>query len=186
MEKSILKVHQDNKNRDINSNYYRRIAFDEIFAHLLTMSKNRKKIRSVMKKKKKFNNITSTKIIKKLPYQLTADQKNVINEINNDLISDKRMFRILQGDVGSGKTIVSLVAISNVIESNFQCAIMAPTEILAKQHYNFASKLFKNNNIKIDLLTGKTENKNRKKILHDLRENKTQLIIGTHALFQKK
>ncbi|PDH19457.1 MAG: ATP-dependent DNA helicase RecG [Pelagibacterales bacterium MED-G40] len=185
-KKSILKVHQDNKNRDINSNYYRRLAFDEIFAHLLTMSKNRKKIRSVIKKKKKFNNIISTKIIKKLPYQLTADQKNVINEINNDLISDKRMFRILQGDVGSGKTIVSLVAISNVIESNFQCAIMAPTEILAKQHYNFASKLFKNNNIKIDLLTGKTENKNRKKILHDLRENKTQLIIGTHALFQKK
>ena len=73
------------------------------------------------------------------------------------------MFRILQGDVGSGKTIVSLVAISNVIESNFQCAIMAPTEILAKQHYNFASKLFKNNNIQIDLLTGQTENKNSKK-----------------------
>ncbi len=183
---SILKVHQDNKNRDINSNYYRRLAFDEIFAHLLTMSKNRKKIRSVAKKKKKFKNIISTKIINKLHYQLTTDQKNVINEINKDLLSDKRMFRILQGDVGSGKTIVSLLAISNAIESNFQCAIMAPTEILAKQHYDFASKILKSHNIKIDLLTGKTENKKRKKILHDLKDNKTKLIIGTHALFQKK
>ena len=162
---SILKVHED-KNRNINSNYYRRLAFDEVFAHLLTMSKNRKKIKSVIKKKKKFKNLTSNKIIKNLPYQLTKDQKNVIIEINKDLMSDKRMFRILQGDVGSGKTIVSLLAISNVIESNFQCAMMAPTEILAKQHYNLASKIFKNHNIKIDLLTGKTENKKRKSKLY--------------------
>ena len=183
---SILKVHEDNKNRNINSNYYRRLAFDEVFAHLLTMSKNRKKIKSVIKKKKKFKNLTSNKIIKNLPYQLTKDQKNVIIEINKDLMSDKRMFRILQGDVGSGKTIVSLLAISNVIESNFQCAMMAPTEILAKQHYNLASKIFKNHNIKIDLLTGKTENKKRKKILNDLKENVTKLVIGTHTLFQKK
>ena len=185
-KKSILKVHQDNKNRDINSNYYRRLAFDEIFAHLLTMSKNRKKIKNVLKKKKKFKNIISDKIINKLPYQLTIGQKNAIAEINNDLISNKRMFRILQGDVGSGKTIVSLVAISNVIESNFQCAIMAPTEILAKQHFTLANEIFKSHKIKIDLLTGKTENKKRKKILKDLEDNKTKLIIGTHALFQKK
>ena len=185
-KKSILKVHQDNKNRDINSNYYRRLAFDEIFAHLLTMSKNRKKIKNVLKKKKKFKNIISDKIINKLPYQLTIGQKNAIAEINNDLTSNKRMFRILQGDVGSGKTIVSLVAISNVIESNFQCAIMAPTEILAKQHFTLANEIFKSHKIKIDLLTGKTENKKRKKILNDLEDNKTKLIIGTHALFQKK
>ncbi len=185
-KKSILKVHQDNKNRDINSNYYRRLAFDEIFAHLLTMSKNRKKIKNVLKKKKKFKNIISDKIINKLPYQLTIGQKNAIAEINKDLASNKRMFRILQGDVGSGKTIVSLVAISNVIESNFQCAIMAPTEILAKQHFTLANEIFKSHKIKIDLLTGKTENKERKKILNDLEDNKTKLIIGTHALFQKK
>ena len=185
-KKSILKVHQDNKNRDINSNYYRRLAFDEIFAHLLTMSKNRKKIKNVLKKKKKFKNIISDKIINKLPYQLTIGQKNAIAEINNDLTSNKRMFRILQGDVGSGKTIVSLVAISNVIESNFQCAIMAPTEILAKQHFTLSNEIFKSHKIKIDLLTGKTENKKRKKILKDLEDNKTKLIIGTHALFQKK
>ena len=107
-KKSILKVHQDNKNRDINSNYYRRLAFDEIFAHLLTMSKNRKKIKNVLKKKKKFKNIISDKIINKLPYQLTIGQKNAIAEINNDLTSNKRMFRILQGDVGSGKSILIL------------------------------------------------------------------------------
>ena len=182
-KKSILKVHQDNKNRDINSNYYRRLAFDEIFAHLLTMSKNRKKIKNVLKKKKKFKNIISDKIINKLPYQLTIGQKNAIAEINNDLTSNKRMFRILQGDVGSGKTIVSLVAISNV--SQFSVCNNG-YRILAKQHFTLANEIFKSNKIKIDLLTGKTENKKRKKILKDLEDNKTKLIIGTHALFQKK
>ena len=96
------------------------------------------------------------------------------------------MFRIIQGDVGSGKTIVSLMAISNVIESGYQCALMSPTEILAKQHYELAKKIYKTLNFKIDFLTGKTENKNRKQILNNLAEGKTDLLIGTHALFQKK
>tara|TARA_Y100000389_G_scaffold104494_1_gene101379 strand:+ start:295 stop:1503 length:1209 start_codon:yes stop_codon:yes gene_type:complete len=96
------------------------------------------------------------------------------------------MFRIVQGDVGSGKTIVSLLSISNVIESGYQCALMGPTEILAKQHYELAKKIFKNVNFKIDFLTGKTETKNRKEILKNLASGETNLLIGTHALFQKK
>tara|TARA_B100000965_G_scaffold155673_1_gene129647 strand:- start:337 stop:1542 length:1206 start_codon:yes stop_codon:yes gene_type:complete len=96
------------------------------------------------------------------------------------------MFRIIQGDVGSGKTIVSLLAISNVIESGYQCALMGPTEILAKQHFELAIKIYKNLNFKIDFLTGKTDNKDRKEILKNLEKGKTNLIIGTHALFQKK
>ena len=96
------------------------------------------------------------------------------------------MFRIVQGDVGSGKTIVSLLAVSNIIESGYQCAFMAPTEILANQHFQLAKKIFKNTNFKIDFLTGKTELKNKKKILKKLEIGHINLIIGTHALFQKK
>ena len=94
------------------------------------------------------------------------------------------MFRIIQGDVGSGKTIVSLLSIVNVIESGYQCALMSPTEILAKQHYNLSKKIFKNN-IKVEFLTGKTEYKLRKKILDKLKNGKIDLLIGTHSLFQK-
>ena len=96
------------------------------------------------------------------------------------------MFRILQGDVGSGKTIVSLLSISNVIESGYQCALMAPTEILALQHYKLAKKIFENTDIKIVFLTGKTEKKEKNQILKDLEYGKANIIIGTHALFQKK
>ena len=96
------------------------------------------------------------------------------------------MFRLLQGDVGSGKTIVSLIAASNVIESNFQTAFMAPTEILAVQHYNLAKTIFKGTNIKIGFLTGKTKISDKKIIIDKLSNGKINLLIGTHALFQKK
>ena len=95
------------------------------------------------------------------------------------------MFRIIQGDVGSGKTIVSLISIMNVIKSGFQCALMSPTEILAKQHYELAKKIFKNQKFEIEFLTGKTEYKKRKNILNNLNNGKIELLIGTHALFQK-
>ena len=96
------------------------------------------------------------------------------------------MFRIIQGDVGSGKTIVSFLTISNVIESNYQCALMAPTEILSRQqHYKLAKNIFKNTNFKIEYLSGKTEH-SKKKILENLEKGKIDLIIGTHSLFQKK
>ena len=95
------------------------------------------------------------------------------------------MFRLLQGDVGSGKTIVALSAILSVIKSKFQVAFMAPTEILAKQHYNLAKKLF-SKNIKIEILTSKTENRIRKRIINDLKNHSIDLLIGTHSLFQDK
>ena len=183
---SMLKIHQDNFGQDINSNIHRRLAYDEILSHLLVMSRNRKRIKKYKKISKNFKKIISNKIIKSLDFELTKSQKIVINEIENDLKSQKRMFRVIQGDVGSGKTIVSLLIAANVIESKFQCALMAPTEILAKQHYDLAKKIFKDNKINISLLTGKTEHRYKKKILKDLKEDKINLIIGTHSLFQKK
>ena len=105
----------------------------------------------------------SKNIIDSLSYKLTSDQIKVLNEVNFDLRSNKRMFRIIQGDVGSGKTIVSLLAIANVIESNYQCALMSPTEILSHQHFKLAKEIFDKKNINIEFLSGKTEPKKRKK-----------------------
>ena len=107
------------------------------------MSQVRRRIKKFKKSKKVFDNKFSEKLIKNFNFPLTSDQTRVIKEINNDLNSDYKMFRILQGDVGSGKTIVSFVGAANVIRSNYQAAMMAPTEILAKQHYDLAKKIFK-------------------------------------------
>ena len=183
---SLLKMHSEKKKEDINSNIYRRLAFDEIFSHLLVLSENRKKIKKTKKKSKLFNNINSKKILDSLDFKLTGDQLRSVQEINNDLMSKFRMFRMLQGDVGSGKTIVSFLCASNVIEAGFQSALMAPTEILAQQHFTLAKKLFINTNIRIELLTGKTEPKIKKRINDEIKNNKIDFLIGTHSLFQKK
>ena len=98
-----------------------------------------------------------------LPFELTNSQKKVLKQINTDLNSDKRMFRLMQGDVGSGKTIVALLSIANVIESNYQTALMSPTEILSYQHFKLAKEIFKETNIKIEFLTGKTDSKKEKR-----------------------
>jgi ATP-dependent DNA helicase RecG len=182
---SIYKLHKTNDAKNNHSKSLRRIVFDELCANFFTLSDNRKRIR---KKKipKKFLETKSNLIIKNLPFSLTKSQQVVLKEINKDLSSEKRMFRIVQGDVGSGKTIISLLAISNIIESGYQCALMGPTEILANQHFQLSKKIYKDLNFKIDFLSGKTEAKDRKKILKDLKSGKTNLLIGTHALFQKK
>ena len=182
---SIINLHSSEISRNNNSKYFRRIVFDELCANFLALSENRKRVR-IKKMSKKFNEEDSKMIVEKLPFELTNSQKKVLTEINYDLMSDNRMFRIVQGDVGSGKTIVSLIAILNTIKSGYQCALMSPTEILAKQHYDLTKKIFKDFDLKIEFLTGKTEYKKRKKIFNDLLNGKIQLLIGTHALFQKK
>jgi len=182
---SIQSLHYTKDSKNNSSKSYRRIVFDELCANFFTLLDNRKRIKKE-KKHKIFSKKKSNNIEKLLPFTLTESQQKVLDEINKDLLSKKRMFRIVQGDVGSGKTIVSLLSISNVIESGYQCALMAPTEILAKQHFELAKKIFKNMEFKIDLLTGKTETKNRKEIIKNLENGKLNLLIGTHALFQKK
>ena len=181
----IKKLHDSKDSKDNLSKSYRRLVFDELCANFFTLSENRRRIKKE-KLKKEFFQTNSNNIKKKLPFKLTKSQENVLDEINYDLASKKRMFRIVQGDVGSGKTIVSLLAISNIIESGYQCALMGPTGILAKQHYELAKNIYKDTNFKIDFLTGKTESANRKEIFKNLELGKTNLLIGTHALFQKK
>ncbi len=182
---SIVKLHNSKDSKDNNSKSFRRIVFDELCANFLTLSENRRRIKK-KKAPKVFDKKYSDKIIQKLPFELTNSQTKVLTEINLDLMSNYRMFRIIQGDVGSGKTIVSLLAIINIIKSGYQCALMSPTEILARQHYELSKKIFKDINIQLDFLTGKTDYKKRKEILSCLADGKTNLLIGTHALFQKK
>ncbi len=119
-----------------------------------------------------------------IPFELTNAQKRVIKEIRADLGSGKQMNRLLQGDVGSGKTLVALMIILIGLDNNFQACLMAPTEILARQHFNNISGMLKGLNIHIGLLTGSTKPKDRKVIHADLLNGKTQILIGTHALIE--
>jgi len=183
--RSIKELHKPENIGNYKSNFYQRLAFDEIFSTFLVNSEIRKKIRKIKKKNKVINLNKQNSIIDKLDFSLTDDQKKSLNEINKDLSSPNKMFRLLQGDVGSGKTIVSLLAAINTINSGFQVAFMAPTEILARQHFNLANKLFPKN-INIALISGKSEYKVKKEILQRLENNKIDIIFGTHAIFQKK
>ena len=182
---SIIKLHDPINIANYKSNFYRRLAYDEILSSFLVNSEIRKKIKKIKKDSKKFTNKPYKNTVSKLNFNLTGDQKKTLIEINNDLSSKSKMFRLLQGDVGSGKTIVSLISSLNVIESGFQVALMAPTEILARQHYELAKKLF-SKNVNIELLSSKSEPKIKKKIIENLKNNKIQMIFGTHAIFQKK
>ena len=182
---AIKELHRPENIGKYKDNFYQRLAFDEIFSTFLVNSEIRKKIRKVKKKSKSINIKNQNSIIDKLEFTLTKDQNTALQEINKDLNSTNKMFRLLQGDVGSGKTIVSLIAALNTINSGFQVAFMAPTEILARQHYNLAKKIFSKNK-KIEIISGKSEYKEKKEILKDLENNKIDIIFGTHAIFQKK
>ena len=182
---SIKKLHEPENIGKFKENFYQRLAFDEIFSTFLVNSEVRKKIRKIKKTKKKIETKKQNEIISKLDFSLTNDQKKTLSEINKDLGSENKMFRLLQGDVGSGKTIVSLLSAFNTINSGFQVAVMAPTEILARQHFLLAKKIF-SKNISIELLSGKSTYRDKKDILDRLLKKQIDIIFGTHALFQKK
>ncbi len=184
-KRTFLNLHNPLKKNNIFSNDYKRLAFDEIFANLLVMFSARKSVK-IKKERKIYSKELSNEIIRNFPFDLTKSQLNTINELSNDIKSDNRMFRLLQGDVGSGKTIVSFIAAANVISSGYQVALMAPTEILAKQHYNLAKKLFSSRNIRIDLLTGKSKPLEKKIISNKCKNYEIDFLIGTHSLFQSK
>ena len=164
--------------------FRRRLAFDELFAHQLAICI----IRTIDNKKTSIpftnNNKLKNNLINNLEFKLTNSQLIVINEIQKDLESNHQMIRLLQGDVGSGKTIVALISMLTVIESGFQTTLMAPTSILAYQHYENISKLIQDLPIKIDILTGKDKGKTRIEKLNKINNGDTQIVIGTHALIQ--
>ena len=184
---SLIQLHNPKKIEDLNKNSlaYERISFDEIFSNLLIFSLIKKKNLTIYKEPKSFSLEYKLKILNKLPFTLTNDQENIIKEIEEALKKDKKMLRLLQGDVGSGKTVISIISAINVIASGYQVALMCPTEILATQHLNLIKTLTKDLNIKIEILSSSVKKKNQTDIKKDLHNGKIDLLIGTHSLFQE-
>lgn len=164
-----------------------RIKYEELLRYQLSM-----KYLNYMREKNSVCPIINYKqevldqLINSLPYQLTDDQKSAVEDILKDLKSPYAMNRLLQGEVGSGKTIVAMLAMLAVTSDGFQAALMCPTEILSKQHFETLSEtLGKFPNIKIGILTGSTNPKQRKELLEQISSGEINIIVGTHALFQK-
>lgn len=164
-----------------------RLKYEELFSFMF-------KINYLKQENKKKNSGIARKIprekvatfMKTLPFELTKDQEIAVDDILTDLESPGRMNRLLQGDVGSGKTIVSFLAMYANALSGYQSALMAPTEILATQHFHNIVSLFKNTNLHIELLTGSTPKKEKQEIYKQLKEGTIDIIIGTHALIQEE
>jgi len=165
-----------------------RLKFEEFFYIQLDLLKRKQfKIEKFQGKKviligDHFNNFFKNH----LPFELTGAQKKVLKEIRSDMGTGKQMNRLLQGDVGSGKTLVALLSMIMVLDNGFQACIMAPTEILAQQHFYSISELLNGTNMSIGLLTGSTKKKQRDQLLIDLKEGKLNFLVGTHALIEDR
>lgn len=163
----------------------KRLVFEELLAHRITLLNIKRmfKARSAIPLK-----VTSTieKFLQQLPFQLTQAQQRVIAEVQADLQKDQPMLRLVQGDVGSGKTVVAAIAMVQAVSSGYQAVLMAPTELLAEQHYRNFSKWFAQMGVKIVYLSGKVKGKERKEVMDEITDGSANIIIGTHALFQQQ
>lgn len=184
LDKAIRIIHKPESTQDLHE-ATKRLKFQELFTYSLKILM----LKDYFNKNKNgiaFKAAEELKLLKeRLPYNLTNAQSKVIREILIDEKKESPMNRLVQGDVGSGKTIVALIAIFNVIKNGYQGVLMAPTEILATQHYIEAEKLLMDFNINIKLLCGSTTQKNKEKIKKALKDGEINLIIGTHALIEE-
>jgi ATP-dependent DNA helicase RecG len=160
-----------------------RLAYDELLAHQLSLALTREHLRRATGRAMQGDGRRSEKILATVPFKLTPAQTRALAEIRADLASSSRMLRLLQGDVGSGKTIVALLAMASVVEAGRQAALMAPTELLARQHYAGIAKYAEAAGLQIALLTGRSAE--RARMLAGLANGEIDIAIGTHALFQE-
>ncbi len=162
-----------------------RLAFEELLAHHLSLQKIRYRIRRQEGHPMPARHKLTTQFLEQLPFKPTGAQQRVAKEIGQDLSQSAPMLRLVQGDVGSGKTVVAALAALQAVENDFQAALMAPTEILAEQHYRNFSQWLRPLGITVAWLTGKTKGKKREQQLELIRTGEAAVIIGTHALFQE-
>ncbi len=187
-KQSLLAAHNPQSQEDLQpvSPARMRLAYDEMLAnqlHLAVLRRNRQQqAGEVIAGTGKLTEILQ----RELPYALTGGQVVVLKEIADDIASGNRMGRLLQGDVGSGKTIVALLSMLRAVEQGLQCALMVPTEIVAGQHFEVISNLVAELPVSVTLLSGRIKGRERKEILDNLASGKTNIIIGTHALFQEQ
>lgn len=186
-EKDAVKIVHDPRDEKSLKLALKTLKYEEIFTYMKKVKEL--KIKNEQHDNSFIKNVDLNKVnsfISSLPFELTIDQKMVINEMLKDLTSDIKMNRLLQGDVGSGKTIVAFILAYACYTSGYQSAFMAPTEVLSIQHYQNAIKLFKDTDFKIGLLTGKMSLKEKKEIYQKLENKEIDLLIGTHALISDK
>ena len=164
----------------------KRMAFDRFFFLSLYLQLKKRKIKAIKKKFRYYDSFLSNKLIDSLPFKLTSGQERVWREISEDLEGSEPMNRLLQGDVGSGKTIVSLLAMLKAAGSGYQACLMAPTEILAIQHHITMNNFLKNIQIQSQLLTGSTPQKEKEIIKKSLLNGECKIVVGTHALIQEE
>jgi len=184
----ILHLYQidEEKLEEMYSNCLRRLAERELLSNQLSLQYIRRKAQ--IKQGHSFSKSSKLQksILQLLGFKLTTEQKKVIEEIEQDQLAPSEMLRLLQGDVGSGKTIVALLTMINVVQHHHQTVLMAPTDLLANQHYQFFVKALEGTKIRIAMLTGKISLKEKNKVLASLEAGDIDILIGTHALFQEK
>jgi ATP-dependent DNA helicase RecG len=191
LKDSLFLLHHPNKNEDLSKIEafthisQQRLIIEELAAHQLSLLKIKEARKSKESKKISIKNALSNKLLSSLEFDLTSAQSRCISQINEDLSSSEPMHRLLQGDVGSGKTIVAVFALLQAAENNFQTAVMAPTEILARQHLQNFSNYLTPLGIRIAFLSGSQNTQERKDNLSLIENGKAKVIIGTHALFQE-
>ena len=182
---AIINIHLPESQELLSKSIFR-IKFEELFFNQIgfQLTKNERVSKLNGFKFNQVGNNLNEFYFKSLPFELTNDQKKVIKEIRNDFRDGKQMNRLLQGDVGSGKTIVSIMIMLIAIDNGFQCTILAPTEILANQHFNSIKELLSDLDISINLLTGSTRQSERKIIHNNLISGKINILVGTHAILE--
>lgn len=169
---------------DLQAPARRRLAYDEFLAGQLSLALVRQNLRRVSGRPVIATGKLSQVVQAALPFSLTNSQSTAIADILKDMATDQRMLRLLQGDVGSGKTAVALMAMLAAVEAGGQAVLMAPTEILARQHHATLSRMAAPAGVTIDVLTGRTKGRERDQVLERIASGETSLVIGTHALFQ--
>ena len=185
---AIYNLHNPVNVSDVNkeSKFYQRLAFDEIFSNFLIFSEIKKRIKKLIKVSKVIDEDNLLRIKKMLPFTLTESQQGALKEILTDISSERKMLRVLQGDVGSGKTAVAMITAYLTVKSGYQVAFLCPTELLAKQHFLLFKKILENENLSVQLLTSKIKSSEQADTRFQLSQNKIDIVVGTHSLFQEK
>jgi ATP-dependent DNA helicase RecG len=184
---ALTEVHHPEDDRAVfeDTPARRRLAFDELLANQLALVLVRAQMRRLKGRALQPTGILRAKVLGALPFTLTGAQTRSLAEIDADMAEPMRMLRLLQGDVGSGKTVVALLAMLNAVEAGAQAAMMAPTEILARQHLATIRPLAEAAGLRVELLTGRDKGKSRDALLADLASGTIDIMLGTHALFQE-
>src|SRR5215468_5623849 len=183
---ALLRLHRPQDAHDVSpaSPPWQRLAYDELLAGQLALALVRQSLKSQPGRQVVGDGSVRARIARALPFGLTASQRQALQEIAGDMASPHRMLRLLQGDVGSGKTVVALMAMAIAVEAGAQAALMAPTEVLARQHAETIAPLAEAAGLRLALLTGREKGKAREALLDRLKSGEIDIMVGTHALFQ--